>query len=146
MLTNGLLATSYGKILAPEALREKILFRYHDDPLAGHLGTKKTIGRIRCRYYWPGMVKDIKAYVKQCAICEKRKALGSSKAPLIPITPPDKPWQLMAMDIQGPLDLTEKGNKYILVMGEYSTRYMIAAAMKDQTAESVLEAFRDKIF
>jgi hypothetical protein len=85
VLNNGLLATSYGKILAPEALREKILLRYHDDPLAGHLGTKKTIGRIRCRYFWPGMIKDIKTYVKQCAICEKRKALGSSKAPLNPI-------------------------------------------------------------
>jgi hypothetical protein len=145
VLNNGLLATSYGKILAPESLREKILFRYHDDPLAGHLGTKKTVGRIRCRYYWPGMVKDIKAYVKQCAICEKRKALGSSKAPLVPITPPDKPWQLMAMDIVGPLDVTENGNTYILVMGEYSTRYMIAAPMKDQTADSVHNAFREKI-
>jgi hypothetical protein len=51
----------------------------------------------------------------------------------------------MAMDIQGPMDLTEKGNKYILVMGEYSTRYMIAAAMKDQTADGLHEAFRDKI-
>ena len=145
VLNNGLLATSYGKILAPESLREKILFRYHDDPLAGHLGTKKTIGRIRCRYYWPGMVKDIKAYVRQCAICEKRKALGASKAPLVPIPPPDKPWQLMAMDIVGPLDVTENGNTCILVMGEYSTRYMIAAPMKDQTADSVHNAFREKI-
>lgn len=145
VLDNGLLATRYGKILAPESLRAKILFRYHDNPLAGHLGARKTIGRIRCRYYWPGMVKDIKAYVKQCAICEKRKAVGSSKAPLVPIPPPDRPWQLMAMDIVGPLDLTEKGNTYILVMGEYSTRYMIAAPMKDQTADSIHDAFREKI-
>jgi hypothetical protein len=36
----------------------------------------------------------------------------------------------MAMDIKGPMDLTEKGNRYILVMGEYSTRYMIEAAME----------------
>jgi hypothetical protein len=91
------------------------------------------------------MVKDIKTYVKQCAICEKRKALGSSKAPLVPITPPEKPWQLMAMDIVGPLDFTEKENTHILVMGEYATRYMIAAPMKNQTADSVHDAFREKI-
>ena len=77
-------------------------------------------------------------------MCNLRK-IGSSKAPLNPIKPPDKPWQLMAMDIQGPLDLTEKGNRYILVMGEYSTRYMIAAPMKDRTADSVHETFREKI-
>jgi hypothetical protein len=45
----------------------------------------------------------------------------------------------------GPLDLTEKENTHILVMGEYATRYMIAAPMKNQTADSVHDAFREKI-
>ena len=84
-------------------------------------------------------------YVRQCVICEKRKAFGSSKAPLVPIDPPSRPWQLMAMDVVGPLELTEKGNLFILVMGEYSTRYMIAETMKDQTAESVHDAFLRRI-
>ena len=84
-------------------------------------------------------------YVRRCVICEKRKAFGSSKAPLVPIDPPSRPWQLMAMDVVGPLELTEKGTLFILVMGEYSTRYMIAEPMKDQTAESVHDAFLRRI-
>ena len=62
-LGNGLMATFEGKILAPESLRGRILFRYHDDPLAGHLRIKKTRARIRSRYYWPNMNKEIKRYV-----------------------------------------------------------------------------------
>ncbi len=112
------MATHTGKILAPESLQAKILFRFHDSPFAGHLGVKKTLSRIRNRYFWPNMNKEIKMYVRQCVICEKRKALGSSKAPLVPIDPPSRPWQLMAMDVVGPLELTKKGNLFILVMGE----------------------------
>ena len=71
--------------------------------------------------------------------------MGSSRAPLVSIAPPDKPWQLMAMDVMGPMDVTERGNAYILVMGEYSTRYMIAAAIKDQTADTIHEVFTNRI-
>jgi hypothetical protein len=31
------------------------LFRFHDSPFAGHLGVKKTLSRIRNRYFWPNM-------------------------------------------------------------------------------------------
>jgi hypothetical protein len=44
----------------------------------------------------------------------------------------------MAMDIVGPLPTDLKGNNFNLVMGEYLTRYMIAAPMPDQTAETVM--------
>ncbi len=111
------------------------MFSFHDSPFAGYLGVKKTLSRIRNRYFWSNMNKEIKMYVGQCVICEKRKTFGSSKEPLVPIDLPPRPWQLMAMDVVGPLELTERGNLLILVMGEYSTRYMIAEPMKDQTAE-----------
>jgi hypothetical protein len=45
------------------------------------------------------------------------------------------------MDIVGPLPETYAGNRYILVMSEYATRYMIAVAMKDQTAKTVAKYF-----
>ena len=91
------------------------------------------------------MTKEIKEYVKNCEICAKRKALGSSKAPLRPIPPPDHVWPTMAMDIVGPLATSSKGNCYILVMGEYLTRYTITAPMPDQTAETIARTFIEKI-
>ena len=140
-LNNGLIGTPDGKILVPEVLRVKILKRFHDSPYAGHLGTRKTIARIRRRYLWPKMTKDIKEYIRKCEICAKRKACRSSKAPLRPIPPPEHVWQTMAMDIVGPLTQTGEGNVYILVMGEYLTRFIITAPMQNQTADTVAKTF-----
>jgi hypothetical protein len=43
------------------------------------------------------------------------------------------------MDIVGPLPETYAGNRYILVISEYATRYMIAVAMKDQNLKVILK-------
>jgi hypothetical protein len=124
---NGLLGTADGKIFVPEALKAKILMRFHDSPFPGHLGIKKTLKRIQRQFKWPKMAKEIKEYVNKCEICAKRKAIGSSKAPLNPIPPPDHVWQIMAMDLMGPLTPSGPDNHvYILVMGEYLTRYVTA--------------------
>jgi hypothetical protein len=141
-LNNGLLGTADGRILVPQVLREKILLRFHDSPFAGHLGVKKTTARIQRRFKWPRMVKEIREYIRNCELCVKRKGGGDNKSPLNPIPPPDHVWQCMAMYIMGPL--TPSGindHKYILVMGEYLTRYVTVASMPDETAESVAKAF-----
>lgn len=140
-LHNGLMGTPHGQILVPEPLRLKILQRFHDSLYAGHLGTQKTTARIRRRYLWPGMTKQIREYVRKCEICAKRKAVGSSKAPLQSMPPPKHVWQTMAMDIVGPLTESTTGNNYILVMGEYFTRYIVTAPMPNQTAETVAKTF-----
>jgi hypothetical protein len=143
---NGLIGTADGKILVPESLREKILIRFHDSPFAGHLGVKKTTARIQRRFKWPFMVKEIRDYIRKCELCAKRKVGGDNKSPLNPIAPPDHVWQFMAMDIVGPLTPSGPENHtYILVMGEYLTRYITVASMPDSTAESIAKAFYKNI-
>ena len=41
------------------------------------------------------------------------------------------------MDILGPLPVTERGNRYILVVGDYFTRWKEAFLMKDMEAQTV---------
>jgi hypothetical protein len=36
-----------------------ILYEYHDLPVGGHRGMDKTIRKIRKRYEWPNMKRDI---------------------------------------------------------------------------------------
>jgi hypothetical protein len=43
----------------------------------------------------------------------------------------------IALDIMGPLPQTKQGNKYILVIGDYFTKWKEAYAMPDQTAVTV---------
>ena len=45
------------------------------------------------------------------------------------------------MDILGPVPESQAGNKYVLVIGEYLSRYIEAVAMPDQTLSTVAHAF-----
>ena len=84
------------------------------------------------------MSKDVKQYVTNCLTCAKRKVASTGKAPLQPMPIATYVWQRMAMDIVGPVPVSTKGNKYILVMLEYTTRYAIAVALKNQTAQNIM--------
>ena len=48
-----------------------------------------------------------------------------------------RPMERIAMDILGPLPLTERGNKYILVIGDYFTKWKEAYPMKNMEATTV---------
>ena len=50
--------------------RKKILFACHVDETSGHMGVTRTLARIKERYMWHGMVKDVKEMVSRFAyIC-----------------------------------------------------------------------------
>ncbi|CAF4235885.1 unnamed protein product, partial [Rotaria sp. Silwood2] len=72
-------------------VRRTILQIYHDTAANGaHFGRDKTIHKIKTRYFWPSMYKDITNYIKSCITCaqynpRRRKAPGK----LQPIKPPD---------------------------------------------------------
>jgi hypothetical protein len=43
----------------------------HDNPLAGHFGTRRPLERLQCQYTWAGMRKDVTEYCKDCLACRK---------------------------------------------------------------------------
>lgn len=47
------------------------------------------------------------------------------------------PMERIALDIMGPLPMTKQGNRYILVIGDYFTKWTEAFAIPDQEAETV---------
>ena len=90
------------QLVIPTSLKEEILTDLHEGAVGGHLGTDKTLGRLRERYYWPGHYNDVREWCRNCATCASRKS-PSPKAcvPLQPIVT-SHPLQLVAMDILGP--------------------------------------------
>jgi hypothetical protein len=43
------------KIIVPQVLVPPLLAYFHDSPLGGHLGARKTIHKIRQSFIWKGM-------------------------------------------------------------------------------------------
>ena len=125
------------KLVVPDSKKAEIYENNHDHMAAGHLGVAKTKARIQRRYYWPKMAEDIAVYVKNCLKCAQRKPYGQSKAPLKPMPAATRVWERIAMDIVGPVETSRNGNRYILVLSDYASRFVMTIPMIDQTAKTV---------
>ncbi len=126
------------QIVIPAQYRNQILHIAHDPPLGGHLGNHKTRNRILNHFYWPGIFNDVANFCRSCAQCQKSVPKGRvGKALLIPIPPMEVPFKRIAMDIVGPLPRSERGNRYVLVICDYATKYPEAIPLKTIDAETV---------
>ena len=130
------------QLVLPKQYRRKVLEVAHDIPLAGHLGRKKTLNRILQRFFWPGITHDVRQYCRSCAACQK-VATRNPKVCLQPMPIIDEPFSRIAMDIIGPLDRSKNGNKYVLVLCDYATRYPEAVPLKNVDAEATSEAITE---
>ena len=129
----------------PRSRRKTVLELAHEIPLAGHLGKDKTAHRILQRFYWPTLYKDVADFCHGCGICQKTSQYKNKRAPLMPLPIIDTPFQRIAMDIVGPLPRSRQGNRYILVVCDYATRYPEAVALRpidaDHIAEELMKMF-----
>ena len=129
------------KIVLPKKCRKKVVQELHGSATGGHLGMNKTIAKTRTRYYWPCMDADIRSIVRMCDVCASKKSPSKTRRAPLQQKPVGMPMERVALDIVGPLPETEKGNKYLLVVGDYFTKWMEAYPIKDQTAKTVADKF-----
>ena len=133
------------RLIVPREKVKDVLIENHDHMLAGHLGIAKTIARIKRHYIWKGLKRDVVVHVTSCILCARRKAIGTTKAPLQPLPPVYEIWERIAMDIVGPVRESRKGYRYILVISDYASRFVITIPMKDQKAQTVAKHLVHKV-
>ena len=72
-----------------------------------HLGAKKTLEKVRSRFYWPGQ-KEVDKWCADCLVCNSRKSPVKNRAHLQLSFAAERPLQRIAMDIIGPLPVTPR--------------------------------------
>ena len=126
-------------LVVPNSRRADVMHYFHDIPSAGHLGSDKTLFRVKQSFYWPGMKSDIIAYCNSCDNCAARKTVPvPSRAPLCQFLV-GEPMERLSMDILGPLPTSTKGNKYVLVLVDGFTKWTEAYALPNQEAKTIVE-------
>ena len=129
--------------ICPRILRSQVITEKH---CAAHLGTNKTVDRIRLDWYWPGMTADIRRYVTACNKCQQSKIVKTRSAGEQYHLYAGRPWQLVAIDLCGPFPKTPRGNTQILVLTDHFTRWPDALPIPDGKAETVARVLDQHVF
>ena len=134
------------RLVIPFVLKKMVFEICHNDMGGGHLGFKKTWPKIRDRFYWRFMYRDTKRWLRACVECAKKKTPKNiTKIEMTPIENFDKPFDMLGVDILGPLTETINGNKYVLVFTDYLSRWPECFAIKRIDAKTVAKIFVNEI-
>ena len=125
----------YIQFIVPTSMKKEVLHQMHDSVLSGHLGCKKTKAKIIQHFYWYSLRDDIKLHIQKCDVCAAdKKPTKVPKAPLGHLNA-GAPGDYVATDYLGPLPVTSRGNRYILLLTDHFTKYVEIIPVPDMTAE-----------
>ena len=98
------------------------------------------------KYYWPTLQKDIETYVKGCDTCQKVKAKNSTTAtPLHPNEIPSSPWEIISVNLIGPLFQSKGKNTILVIIDQFSKMIHLFPIMDTITSKGVTTIFHDSI-
>ena len=82
--------------------------------------------------------------MKHCDACQRGRHANIQTPPLRPIKTTDC-WEILGMDLVGPMPETSNGNKYICVFTDLFSKFVIARAIPSKEASSVARALTDVV-
>lgn len=135
------------RIVVPKSHRHRLIREHHDVATAGHAGIFKTYSRLIQRYYWPKMKADVSDYVRSCRVCLAHKPEQKAPAGLMAGRPDVvRPWELVSVDIVGPLPKSSSGFMHILSVQDYFSKFCLFIPLRTATAKSIVRNLEDRVF
>ncbi|GFT10349.1 retrovirus-related Pol polyprotein from transposon 412 [Trichonephila clavipes] len=128
------------QLVLPRSRIPDVLKELHGSPTGGHFGVMKTLHRVRERFFWGKVRADVEQWCKSCDACSARKGPKIRSRGKLHRYNVGAPFERIAFDILGPLPKTVSGNKYLLVVMDYFTKWPEVYPIPDQEAPTVAEA------
>lgn len=129
------------KRISSDEEKQYILHDYHLLPTSGHAGVRRMINNIKRLFYWPGLERNVKDYVRKCIKCQKMKHCRYFKAPMEITTTASHAFDKIYLDTVGPLDPDIEGYRYILTLQCELTKFVEAYPLKDKQTVSIAKTF-----
>lgn len=135
------------KLVLPKNFRQQALQECHDAVTSGHQGVLKTYRRIQLKYYWPKMRKDVATYVSRCKVCQSVKYDQQKPAGVMgEYRGVNISWKMISADLLGPFPRSVKGNKYLLVVVDTFTKFVLLKPLRAATAQAVSTFLEENVF
>jgi hypothetical protein len=128
------------RLVVPTQERTAVTARAHDDAV-GHLGAAQTTDEVMRRFWWPGLRRDVRAYVEACLVCARNKGVRRLAH-----------GNYRGVSYSGPrlfygCDVKKVGDAgYILLLVDLFSGYMILAPMHSRKAAEVAATLVSSVF
>ncbi|GIY68656.1 hypothetical protein CDAR_370541 [Caerostris darwini] len=134
------------KLVVPRSKVLLVLKTCHDSRSVAHAGFSRTLKRIKEKFFWQNFYKDVKNYVASCHECISRRGFSKNqKAPVQRVPLPNFPFEKVGIDAIGPFVTSIEGNKHLIVMTDYFTKYAEVYPVKDIQSSTVCKVLIDFI-
>ena len=108
--------------------RIDIIKNYHH-----HFSDRKTVMNIRDKYNWEGIYSDVAKFRETCEYCQKNRGADVSN-PMTPIIP-ERLWQILGIDIKGPITLKNDERKQYGIAVDYFSKNTFIFSLNSYTAK-----------
>ena len=128
------------QLVIPWTMVETILSLYHNQKMMTHPSRDRLFAMLKSRYFWPKMYNDVNNWVNACLVCRKAKPVKPTYHGLLQPIVTTRPFEIVGIDILGPLKDSVDGYKYVLVCVDLFTSWVEAIPLRIITADAVLRA------
>ncbi len=124
------------RLLVPPKHRQAVFQHLHGIAHPGRLATRR---HISSRFVWPGLSKDVTAWARECAVCQRSKIHRHFQVHPKSIPVPQRRFAHIHIDLVGPLT-PSNGFNHILTVIDRTSRWMEAIPLANTAAAEVAAA------
>ena len=131
------------RVIDDTETKNQILKEFHDTSWAGHRGIWATYNKIKERYWWKGLYKDVEDFVASCTECQLQSKIRY-RDELHPTYPLAIHFQWVIDLVAMPLGLW--GMKYLVLAREELSNFVEGRALRTKSTEGVCRFILEDIF
>lgn len=131
------------RVVGDTETKSQVLKEFHDTLWAGHRGIWATYTKIKERYWWKGLYKDVEEFVASCVVCQMQSKMRY-RDELHPTYPLGMHFTWMIDLVSMPMGLW--GMKYLVLAREELSNFVEGRALKTKSTEGVCRFILEDIF